>query len=459
MTTLFDPGQLDTLSEDDLRSILRELAAADETGDEIPWSGVICAENSETGDGRFIVAGALEWRDLPLPLMLQTITAPGHDGAIICGRIETIKRDGDLIVATGMLADIPAGHEAAQLIAENLITGVSVDMDGVEGYLDDDAERFVYEKGRIMGATLTPFPAFAEAQVGLVAAAGQAPTKIWSAANISIDPAALVATAGTKTKTIPIRPPAAWFSYEAIDQQRPYPTRIEEDGRVHGYVAEWRSCHIGYRNVCKTPPHSTPGYPKFRTGNVLTDEGMIQTGRIICKTAHPDLALNASDTEVWYHDTGCTVGDVVAGEDEHGIWIAGAIRPGADENLIREVRGADMSPDWRPVNGKNEMIAVLACGVSGFIGENPLALVASAGTPTHGPRFLEHEHGFAATGLGMLHHDPNMHQLRTDMDRLANSIEILRPVIASLLHAQATGQETLTVMPGVAKACACRKDH
>lgn len=451
MTALFDPSQLDTLNVEDLRAIVRSLAAEDASAAEIGWEGILCVENGPTGDNRFIQAGALEWRDLPLPLMLQTVTAPGHDGAVICGRIDTIRREGDAIIGTGVLSGIDAGQEAAQLIAEQLITGVSVDMDETDAYYDEQ-DVLTFTHARIIGATLTPFPAFAEAQIGLVAAGTKvdAPSSVFFPTKFELEQEALVA-AGTRNETIPVVPPRSWFSEPTADIA--YPVQIEADGRIHGYVADWRSCHIGYANKCRTAPHSASEYSLFHTGKTLTGDGIISTGRMICKTVHPSLALNASDAAAWYHDTGACFGDVVAGENARGIWVAGAARPGVEANILREARGSDFSPDWRPIAGSSEMVAILAVNVSGLIvGE---ALVA-AGSTMLGPNTAEQEDGMAAVGLGMLHHDQTLRSLRADLDRAANTLEILRPVVAAILHGQATGTKTLSLNIEAAP-CACRK--
>ena len=46
----------------------------------IPWHGVLAPEDVMSGDGRKFGKDALRWRDLPLPLSWQKVTAPGHDG-------------------------------------------------------------------------------------------------------------------------------------------------------------------------------------------------------------------------------------------------------------------------------------------------------------------------------------------------------------------------------------------
>lgn len=156
-----------------------------------------------TDDGRILSPaepGAIGWRDLPLSLMAQFETQPGHDGARIAGRIDSIEVaqasagtwTGMAFVATGVFDDGPDGTEdgrnAARLAREGFLRGVSIDLAIEEVELrtadnepiaPDDEEALIeamfgggiqaVTRGSIMGATITPFPAFAEAGVTLVA--------------------------------------------------------------------------------------------------------------------------------------------------------------------------------------------------------------------------------------------------------------------------------------------------
>ena len=79
--------------------------------------------------------------------------------------------------------------------------------------------------------------------------------------------------------------------------------------------------------------------------------------------------------------TGSAVVDVMAGEDEIGIWVAGAVRPGTTDEQIRTLRAAKLSGDWREIGGSLEMVGVLAVNVPGFPIPKP-ALAASAGHQT-----------------------------------------------------------------------------
>ena len=65
-------------------------------------------------------------------------------------------------------------------------------------------------------------------------------------------------------------------------------------------------------------------------------------------------------------------GTSLFGEDEYGIWVAGAVRPDATEEQIRKLRASSISGDWRNIGGQLELVAALCVNQPGF----PLAVVA-----------------------------------------------------------------------------------
>jgi len=140
------------------------------------FQALLAVEGHETADGRMFELDSITWRDLPLPLMLQSDTGPGgHEGAWYAGTIEDIQRDPtepSRILAAGHFAG-PRAADAEQYVRAGL-RGVSVDVSGedvvVEGFEPDSEgfpSRFLerYGDARIMGATVTPFAAFEETQI------------------------------------------------------------------------------------------------------------------------------------------------------------------------------------------------------------------------------------------------------------------------------------------------------
>ena len=174
----------------------------------------------------------------------------------------------------------------------------------------------------------------------------------------------------------PANPPAEWFT----DPKLAVPTgvTVTPEGRIYGHVASWGICHIAHTNQCVTAPHSVAGYAYFHTGEVLTREGTrVATGRITLDTTHAGPQLNALSAAQHYEHTGAAVADVVAGEDQWGIWFSGAIRPTATEEQVRTLRASPLSGDWRRIDSGLEMIAALSVNVPGFPIPRTRGLVAS----------------------------------------------------------------------------------
>ena len=172
-------------------------------------------------------------------------------------------------------------------------------------------------------------------------------------------------TAAATLAAAPLVPPRAWFTNPRF--AGPSPIRVHDDGRVTGHVAVWGSCHIGFTDQCVTPPSSATSYAHFLTGEVLCDDGSrVPVGQITLGTGHAPLNANAARAAIHYDHTGSAVVDVTAGEDEHGIWVSGALRPGVTPEQVRTLMASDVSGDWRRVGAGLELVAVLAVNVPGF---------------------------------------------------------------------------------------------
>ena len=143
----------------------------DEADMPVPWHGVLAPEGVPSGDGRQFAADSLTNRELPLPLKIMYADAAGHDGSVICGRIDKIWREDGLIKAEGVFDHSEHGYEAIRQLAEGVLRGVSVDVDQVVAAVDDPADETAglmeFVAARIAAATLCAIPAFAEAFVAL----------------------------------------------------------------------------------------------------------------------------------------------------------------------------------------------------------------------------------------------------------------------------------------------------
>lgn len=380
------------------------------------WEGVLIVEGLPSGDGRMIDEGALTWRELPIPLMLQTINAGGHDGAVIAGSIHEIERQGHEIIGRGYFDSGEAGQEAKRLLNEGTMRGVSADIDSVVAELRDESGADVsmedvlfgdpgnvlevLVEGRIMGATMTPFPAFQEAHLrvlksdeigedAVLVASGASAKEVWrftsphplvGRGGESYKVESLVASGGkvTELPVIPVHPPLAWFAAEDPDLDPNMPFTVFPNGRIYGLVARWGTCHIGFSDRCVPVPRPHDGYANFRCGHVLTAEGtLVSTGPIYADTVHPNLKMKASDAQAFYAHTGCALGDVVLYEGEFGILAAGAVKSDAPIEAINRLRAAGVSPDWRAIDGNLEIIGLLSVNVSGFPVSTALVAAAS----------------------------------------------------------------------------------
>jgi hypothetical protein len=153
--------------------------------------------------------------------------------------------------------------------------------------------------------------------------------------------------------------PATWFNDPGLNGVTHL--TVTNEGRVFGHIAEWSACHIAYEGVCVSAPHSATDYAYYATGGVLLDDGtMARTGPISLGAGHADHRLGVRGAIEHYDSTSTAVADVSVGEDEHGIWCAGWIRPGTTEGAgrratrlrrVRRLARGGAGPDgkwWRP---------------------------------------------------------------------------------------------------------------
>ncbi|MGW4718266.1 2'-5' RNA ligase family protein [Nocardia sp. NPDC004260] len=192
-----------------------------------------------------------------------------------------------------------------------------------------------------------------------------------------------VAFAG-KYEDIPLEPvttalTAAAVVYDHRDFELPEPdepTRltITDDGRVFGHLAEWGSCHVGFADICVTPPTSAFDYAFFHQGTIRTDDGPMAVGKITIsrdrdRGGHAGLHLGLRAAAEHYDNTCTAVAVVRCRDGAVGPWLSGRILPGVDEDRIEELRRSGISGDWRGVRRNSdalELIAVLAVNSPGF---------------------------------------------------------------------------------------------
>lgn len=372
---------------------------------------LLLPEEVDTGDGRTFKKQSLSFRDLPLPLLWQIKTADGHDGSVVVGRIDHIERladdataefnvDGELVRlsglghAYGVFDTGPFGQEAERLVRGKFLRGISADLDkfeaNVEGPSADEAaadeeadenvkdkiknDKMVVTKGRVMAATLVAKPAFQECTITMSDEFTDADLLLEDGIYEDEIEDADVILAALAASAAPVTPPRDWFNNPGLSAATPI--TVEDDGRIYGHIASWQMYHIGMGGRQVQPPHSSSNYKYFRTGVLRTAEGEdVTVGQLTLAGGHAPLQADASSAVKHYDDTASAVADVTAGEDAFGIWVAGALRPGVTPEQVRVLRASAPSGDWRPINGRLELVAVCQVNVPGF----PVARTMVAG--------------------------------------------------------------------------------
>lgn len=183
----------------------------------------------------------------------------------------------------------------------------------------------------------------------------------------------------SSTAVLDWAPPKSWFSDPKLSV--PTPITIDANGRVYGHAAQWGSCHIGYGQECVSVPHED-SHPYFMTGEVKTEDGeFVSVGQITVGTGHADMYAGSQAAASHYDNTGWVVADVAVGNDAHGIWVAGAVRPNADSSKVHDLRASgQVSGDWRRIGGKLRLVGLLAVNVPGFPVPRMRSRVASGAT-------------------------------------------------------------------------------
>jgi phage head maturation protease len=403
------------------------------------WEGPVVFEGQYTGDSRKIGddgemadGGAIRWDTLPIPLLWARSNLGGHDGAEVVGRVDTLERrdDGSLFGTGPMDLGSELGREAYRQVEQGLTPGVSVDLDdvtyevrmradlmdaehaiieamwteedpevvqeaidaldevqGLDGEVDDEGYRtveigrpedqiMVVTSGRLRGVTMVSIPAFEAARISVRPATDAESAAFDQVAAASTSPADETLVAGG----YPVAPPTEWFADPRLEH--PTPLTITDEGRVYGHAALWGTCHTGWAK-CVQPPHDPSGYASFLLGALLTSDGTeVAVGHITMDTRHANLRMAPMATSRHYDDTGTTAADVTVGEDAHGIWFAGALRPGITPTQVRTLRSSPLSGDWRQVGTSLRLMALLAVNMPGFPVPRTSGALAASGAPT-----------------------------------------------------------------------------
>ena len=350
------------------------------------WEGVLAVEGIVTSDGRYLMPGKIDHRELPLTLMAQTVTDEGHKGAFAAGKITAIRKEKrpDLgenavaIIGGGEFANTEEGQLAADLLEDDVLRHVSIDFaHDVVHILDKETLEVVPEEeldlammfsggyvqgfeGKIMGATLCAFSAFEDATMEIVDAPGRAIV----ASSFTMRKSLTASAAGIA----PLAPPFEWFFKEEPDH--PVPLTVTSEGQVFGHLALWNQCHRSLQTSCTLAPRSRSGYAFFHTGALTTEDGRkVNVGRItVGDGGHaPTTPWLGTQGAIDHYDKTGTVGAFVRATDgKHGIWLSGAVRSDCPAERVRDMEANPPSGDWREEDYSLELCAALSVPVAGF---------------------------------------------------------------------------------------------
>lgn len=203
-TVIVDEETVEELASEELST------DAMEEQDPIAWSGPIALEGVPTGDSgmkRYLMPGSLGWRDLPMTLMAQFVNSEGHQDAVVAGRIDSLRRDDSaevqkefgkgvtVVWGEGIFDSGEAGQEAARMVGDQIMRGISIDLTDAVWKLRDPEDNALYamhelpeelaekfyadelqvalESGKIGAATIVAIPALEDASVAIAAAANK----------------------------------------------------------------------------------------------------------------------------------------------------------------------------------------------------------------------------------------------------------------------------------------------
>lgn len=394
-----------------------------------PFRTMLAPINRSTGDGRRFATGGIELAPTPFPFEWVRSREGGHDGAVTVGAVQEtsiasvaealaagwvtadeVRESGlakeDLAIwATGVMFDdvdrdeMPTLAEdvahAMHLIGERVL-GPSVDLDSFEGIpvkegTDEEVTWDMIEEselageelkiellvtsGRVRAGTLVSIPAFMETSRPLALIETEL-----DPVEAAAQTAALVASVG-----VSVRPSAALFDMPKLDGPTPI-TFDWDSGQVFGHIALFGTCHAGFPDVCVTPPRDPDGsYSWFNRFPIDTsDGGAVWAGRLTVGGRHPGLALTASATMAAY-DGKTVAADVRAYTDDHGIVVAGAIRPDLDERTKGVLARRKVSGDWRETPAGLSLVELMALSPGPRLHSEPgfpVATHVSAGRQT-----------------------------------------------------------------------------
>lgn len=361
------------------------------------WSGILAVlgadPDSDTTDGRAILAIRVNEADAPWPLEDE------HGGPVI-GEIQKAWVDGNLLRGEGVLytdSEDEATRDRARRVRDELdgengqpVRGVSVQLaeetvevrvrkevfdewqawmtgegadEVTEGAEADEDGRITVERFRFDDTLeVVTDSLLRAAAVVNVAAFNQA--KIALAAAISLKPVNTAAFANPQFGATGDEDPRLHWQKPQRPEEGPggwgAPFTVLDDGSFYGHAALRFRCHGSFTH-CVPPPAQDTSLERLLTKDATgtgIPTGVLAIGRQAWAEAHG--VQNGKVTHAWMSNGNIAVGDYSAGWDQHGLWIAGQLRPGLTEREIATVRGGGLSVELHPVGGRLQYIGILA---------------------------------------------------------------------------------------------------
>lgn len=344
----------------------------------------------ETTDARILASdGEFSARPCPLPLQWTERNEGGHMGSVTMGVLESVKVKDGKILGSGYLLNTGDAEKAANLLAHG-VASPSADLGSAEwhyatekGVKLDSTEAIMQHlekggslrrkitKGKVVGATLVPFPAIGSAKLALAPEREARDVGLVASAQAAFTPRVYDHTL-----------------FEDPKFTGPTPLGMDEHGRISGHLAVFGQCHRSVQSECVMVPRSPSEYTNFHTSPPLRlDNGQrLAVGRLTVGTGHADPKLRPVPAAAHYDNTGACFALVRAGEDEFGVWVSGVAAPWATTEQIDQGLHSPLSGDWRNFGQGLDLVAALSVNTPGFavIGADddegrPVAMVASVG--------------------------------------------------------------------------------
>lgn len=162
--------------------------------------------------------------------------------------------------------------------------------------------------------------------------------------------------ADSMNPNIPLAPPAEWFTPPET-MPKDAGCIVESSGRVFGYLCHWNSILMDGGSDRWKPPRSRAEYAFAHTGDTVCEDGStIKTANLGGDAGHaPTGSGDLAGVQKFYENTQTQLARVRYGEDDNGVWFAGACWPTVTDLDIAKMRASARSGHWCAVGDWRDM--------------------------------------------------------------------------------------------------------